>query len=347
MDQEKYTLKWKWQGYPDHLRGMMQEMMTSENFTDVTLVTDDKKAIKAHRSVLSACSPVFTNIFQLESPNSHPVLYLRGIQYSEMESILQFMYLGEAKFYKERMDEFILVAKNLEVKELSKGVEHIDDMIVEATQLKIEKIEIEGNLNRNDTNSTMIVDKAEILDDNTNKHQAKFGKQVSQTSEYYCKLCDKLFSGGDQLWQHKISIHYGVKHACHKCDKQFTKQANLTAHIRSKHEGVGYACNQCDYQATQQNNLKTHILSVHEGLKYGCNHCDKQFSQQNNLRTHIQSEHEGVMYACKQCDKQYTKQIHRTRHIQSVHQGVKYACNQCDFRATRQDSLAKHIQRKH
>ena len=138
----------------------MQEMMTSENFTDVTLVTDDKKAIKAHRSVLSACSPVFTNIFQLESQNSHPVLYLRGIQYSEMESILQFMYLGEAKFYKERMDEFILVAKNLEVKELSKGIEHIasqsEDMIEEATQQKIEKNEIEGNLNRNNTNNTMM-----------------------------------------------------------------------------------------------------------------------------------------------------------------------------------------------
>ena len=160
MDLEKYTLKWKWQGYPDHLRGMMQEMMTSENFSDVTLVTDDKKAIKAHRSVLSACSPVFTNIFQLESQNSHPVLYLRGIQYSEMESILQFMYLGEAKFYKERMDEFILVAKNLEVKELSKGIEHIasqsEDMIEEATQQKIEKNEIEGNLNRNNTNNTMM-----------------------------------------------------------------------------------------------------------------------------------------------------------------------------------------------
>ena len=138
----------------------MQEMMTSENFSDVTLVTDDKKAIKAHRSVLSACSPVFTNIFQLESQNSHPVLYLRGIQYSEMESILQFMYLGEAKFYKERMDEFILVAKNLEVKELSKGIEHIasqsEDMIEEATQQKIEKNEIEGNLNRNNTNNTMM-----------------------------------------------------------------------------------------------------------------------------------------------------------------------------------------------
>lgn len=77
------------------------------------------------------------------------------------------MYLGEAKFYEERMDEFIMVDKNLEVKELSKGVEHFEsqscDTIQEATQLIIEKIEIKGNLNKNNTNSTLMVDEAEIL----------------------------------------------------------------------------------------------------------------------------------------------------------------------------------------
>ena len=121
MDQDKYTLTWH--AFPDHLRGVMKAMMTSEDFADVTLVSDDKKTIKAHKSVLSACSPVFMNILSLESQNSHPVIYLRGIQYPEIESILQFMYLGEAKFYEERMNEFLSVVKNLEIKELSNGFE--------------------------------------------------------------------------------------------------------------------------------------------------------------------------------------------------------------------------------
>ena len=103
MDQEKYTLTWH--TYPDHLRGMMKEMMMSEDFADVNLVTDDKKTVKAHRNILSACSSVFKHILQMETTNNHPVIYMRGIQYSELESILQFMYLGEAKFYEERMDE--------------------------------------------------------------------------------------------------------------------------------------------------------------------------------------------------------------------------------------------------
>ena len=42
---------------------------------------------------------------------------LDGI-FSEIESILQFMYLGEAKFSKERMNEFLWAVKDLEIKEL-------------------------------------------------------------------------------------------------------------------------------------------------------------------------------------------------------------------------------------
>ena len=51
----------------------------------------------------------------MEITHSHPVIYLRGIQYSKIESILQFIYLGEAKFYEERMNEFLSVSKSLEI----------------------------------------------------------------------------------------------------------------------------------------------------------------------------------------------------------------------------------------
>ena len=121
MDQEKYALTWH--KYPDHLRGMMREMMTSGDFADVTLVCDDKKTLKAHRNILSACSTVFKDILQMHTQSNHPVIYLKGLQYSEIDSILQFMYLGEAKFYESRINEFIHAVKDLEIKELSKGYE--------------------------------------------------------------------------------------------------------------------------------------------------------------------------------------------------------------------------------
>ena len=106
MHPEKYSLKWH--TYTDHLRKMMAELMMNDNFFDVTLVTEDKKQIKANINILSACSPVLKDILK-EDKNSNQIMYLRGIQFSEMESIIQFIYLGEATFYKERIDEFLAV----------------------------------------------------------------------------------------------------------------------------------------------------------------------------------------------------------------------------------------------
>ena len=118
---EKCTLQWH--SYSDHLKGALSEMMFSSEFADVTLVTDDKQQIRAHRNILGACSPVFKSILQIDSNNTNQVIFLMGIQHSEMESIMQFIYLGEARFNEERMSEFLTVSKNLEIKELSTGIE--------------------------------------------------------------------------------------------------------------------------------------------------------------------------------------------------------------------------------
>ena len=84
--QEKYNLTWH--SHEDHWRDTLKEMMTSEEFADVTLVTDDKKQFKAHRNILSACSPVFKNILQIDKNSPNSVIYLRGVQHSEIESIM-------------------------------------------------------------------------------------------------------------------------------------------------------------------------------------------------------------------------------------------------------------------
>ena len=270
----------------------MREMMTSEDFTDVTLVTDDKKTIKAHRNILSACSPVFKNILQTEIKNSHPVIYLRGIQYSEIESILQYIYLGETKISEKRMNEFLSVSKNLEIQELSKDV-RINSPQTDLFNQNKEYVAEANNLDHNKA-----IDQGLTLE--SEEEEVKGREITAVGSKFQCPQCDKLFS-------HNTSVH---------------------AHIRSVHEGVKYACNQCDYQATRQDHLTRHIQSVHEGVKYACNQCEKQYTDQGTLTKHIQSVHDGFRYACNQCDYQATTQGHLTRHIQSVHEGVKYACNQ-------------------
>ena len=94
MKEEWQTLTW--QTYPDHLKEIMHDLLTTDDCKDVTLVSNDMKSIKAHRNILSACSPLFKNIFQMES-NYHTVVFLQGMPFSEIESIIQLIYLGQAQ----------------------------------------------------------------------------------------------------------------------------------------------------------------------------------------------------------------------------------------------------------
>ena len=47
--------------------------------------------------------------------SQHSVIYLRGIASHEIDSILQFVYLGEANVPAERLEEFLRVSADLSV----------------------------------------------------------------------------------------------------------------------------------------------------------------------------------------------------------------------------------------
>ena len=101
---------------------MLQGMMKSGLFTDVTLVCDDNKIFKAHTIALSACSAVFERILNGIPPSSS-IIYLKGIHHQEMKSMLDFMYLGVSTLSEEKMKEFLNVAMYFEIKGISKDIE--------------------------------------------------------------------------------------------------------------------------------------------------------------------------------------------------------------------------------
>ena len=343
---EKCTLQWH--SYSDHLKGALSEMMFSSEFADVTLVTDDKQQIRAHRNILGACSPVFKSILQIDSNNTNQVIFLMGIQHSEMESIMQFIYLGEARFNEERMSEFLTVSKNLEIKELSTGIKLNDQFETNENNVADENVDISGApLHALHEDSAKVEPHAQtesITANNSVNRRVRRTQVVSGDAKFQCQDCERTFSGKSGLWFHTKSKHDGVRYKCKQCDKLFTDQSSMRRHIQSKHEGVKYGCNQCDQQFTQQSGLTRHIQSIHEGVMYACNQCDHQATDKGHLTTHIQSKHEGVIYPCNQCDYQATLQQQLTRHIQSKHEGVKYACNKCEYQATTPVNLSSHIQ---
>ena len=347
MHPEKYTLSWH--SYTAHLKRMMKELMMNEDYSDVTLVTEDKKHIKANINILSACSPVFRDILKKENVAS-TIIYLRGIQFSEMESIMHYVYIGEATFHEERMNEFLSVAKLLEIKELCNTEPEKNEVPFDKPLPTRETIS-------EDLRPTAKFDYPNNLGQqkNTNGHKTYSApgalnnhKQSShQGAKYACDQCDYQTTTQSSLSRHRESQHEDVKYACDQCDYQAKRQDNLTVHIQSKHEGVKYLCEQCDYQAKWKSDLTIHIQSKHEGFKYACGKCDYQATQRGDLTEHIKTKHEGVKYACNQCDYQALHRRNLNVHIKSKHDGIKYDCDQCDYQATQQANLITHIKKRH
>ena len=185
-----------------------------------------------------------------------------------------------ATFYQERTNEFLNVAKNLEIKEISKDVEFNDGNVCnEETEIPENEENIEEEVEPQTTTDLSRNARSMHLKDNNSQIQ-----MTSEGVKHVCKQCDQQFSGRGSLYNHIKSKHEGVKFPCTQCDYQATQQGHLDIHIKSKHEGVSYACNQCDFKATYQYNLMTHIKTIHEGVKrYACNQCEYQASKKASL----------------------------------------------------------------
>merc|ERR1711955_73910 len=202
-------------------------MMTSNELTDVTLVSEDKKQFKAHKVVLSATSPVFKSIIG-ENTLSNPIIYLRGIQSHEIESILEFIYLGQATFYQERMNEFLNVAKSLEIKEISRDIETPENLQCNDDVEELESDQTEELLT---TDSVP----AKIEENNIYK---KRQIRSNQKNIFPCEQCNFKSAYLGDLKKHIQSIYDGIKYPCDQCNQPFSHNRNLKQHIRSIHDGV-------------------------------------------------------------------------------------------------------------
>jgi BTB/POZ domain len=97
-----------------------RELRQDKDFFDVTLSCDDEQQLQAHKVILSACSPFFRNILR-RNPHQHPLLYLKGVKYTDLQSVLNFMYHGEVNVAQDELNSFLAVAEDLRVKGLTQN----------------------------------------------------------------------------------------------------------------------------------------------------------------------------------------------------------------------------------
>jgi len=117
MTTEKFCLRWN--DFESNISGAFRELRDDKDFFDVTIACEDEQ-IQAHKVILSACSPFFRNVLR-RNPHQHPLLYLKGVKYTDLQSVLNFMYHGEVNVAQEELNSFLAVAEDLRVKGLTQN----------------------------------------------------------------------------------------------------------------------------------------------------------------------------------------------------------------------------------
>jgi len=117
MSSEKFCLRWN--DFETNISGAFRELRDDKDFFDVTIACEDEQ-MQAHKVILSACSPFFRNILR-RNQHQHPLLYLKGVKYTDLQSVLNFMYHGEVNVAQEELNSFLSVAEDLRVKGLTQN----------------------------------------------------------------------------------------------------------------------------------------------------------------------------------------------------------------------------------
>lgn len=107
----------RWNNYQTNLTNVFDQLLQSESFVDVTLACDGH-SVKAHKMVLSACSPYFRSLF-FENPCQHPIVIMRDIKWPELKAAVEFMYKGEINVSQEQIGPLLKVAETLKIRGLA------------------------------------------------------------------------------------------------------------------------------------------------------------------------------------------------------------------------------------
>lgn len=89
------------------------------NLRSTIFLAVDGKLMKAHKVVLSICSPYFQEMFTTIQPNQHPVLVLKDMSSKLVSNLLEFMYKGLVNVKQEELQAFMKIAETLQIKGLT------------------------------------------------------------------------------------------------------------------------------------------------------------------------------------------------------------------------------------
>ncbi|XP_064455798.1 protein tramtrack, beta isoform-like [Ornithodoros turicata] len=308
----------KWNNHQSNLVSVVDELYAREAFVDVTLVCEGR-SVKAHKVVLSACSPVLQALFT-DNPCAHPIIIMNQTRLLDLNAIIEFMYRGSVNVSQDQLPTLLQTAETLKVKGLAEvsttecvcPATNADVSTPSSPQVKktspspqkrkhTPPPQPRRHIARSDTE-----DSSPRTPSDHDSMPAKSRTAARQSAPASRRTFDHSYSDDKTNWVPPDSERnsdpgpsLGVVPAQVELDRALSSVSECTpdriSDMSSQVLVEGTMCRVCSRVFSSKGNLKRHML-MHRPYrpKHQCNICLKLFSWPGDLRTHIRVvHHEG------------------------------------------------------
>ncbi|XP_015365379.1 PREDICTED: longitudinals lacking protein, isoforms H/M/V-like isoform X6 [Diuraphis noxia] len=116
-DNQHFCLRWN--NHQSTLISVFDTLLESGTLVDCTLAAEGQY-LKAHKVVLSACSP-YLELLLSQHYEKHPIVILKDVKFQELKSMMDYMYRGEVNISQDQLSTFLKAAESLQIKGLTDG----------------------------------------------------------------------------------------------------------------------------------------------------------------------------------------------------------------------------------
>jgi len=225
--QENFELRWN--DFHANIASSFKFLRSSSDFQDVTLMCGIDTEIRAHKVILSACSPYFQSILShLNSPN--PVVVMpHDVQYEEVVRLVDFMYYGEVAIPRQDINRFLSVAEQFQVRGL---VDNYNLPKVAPTSAGPP-----GKFTKNPAKRPRVVNEDHTSGENFDapyQPGCQEGPPSSTMVGLVCPKCRQMCRGVTALKSH-MSVCPEQQVQCEVCDATLSNKRALDSHMKNLH----------------------------------------------------------------------------------------------------------------
>ena len=292
---EKFYLRWD--NFESNISSAFRDLKEDKDFSDVTLACSDQQ-VEAHKVILAASSNFFKKVLK-NIKHSHPLIYMKGVKFTDLEAVLSFLYRGEVNVAEADLNNFLTLGEELEVKGLRSNRNHSESSSCHQFQSDShQKPQSNSQHGTADAVPTLVQSASQVPLQNLSETQLNCGNGwlAYANNNDGGTVNVKMEPESSQPVPVEEADHY----AGHKEFNQEKRDGgvneekgegfDLNNYIEKISDGANigkFQCNICGYVASVYN-VKRHVESKHfPGVfEYSCDQCEENFNTKSKLQNH-------------------------------------------------------------